>query len=156
MCYISWWNKQGDSYEFYLNYITYTDLSEVVGFSRKFIAKQLSGCCYRLKNDDMGNRHLYFNSPNSNFIKIPVEKVEILKDKDEMLIRVYILFDSYSDDVIYGLTNKKILSEIGYSATSKNNEVKLSNIIKQLEYMGLIKREIKFNGNNRYSIYYKN
>ena len=153
---MSWWNKTSSGYEFYLNYVTYKSLSENFNLSKTLIKKQLDLVSdYRFKEDGLGNRHLYMNTPTRNFIKVDNNIIKKLKDENEMVIRVYIFMQSYRTNKIIGLTHPKILGSIGYNSNSGSNESKLTESIKRLISMNLLRREMCYNGKNNYSIYYK-
>ena len=105
---------------------------------------------------DDNNRHIYFNSPNGNYVNIPNEICKKIIHMDEMGVRAFIYLYNYSSNDILGQTNSLILESIGYSASSSNNKFKLKKCIDELINLKLISRELYTNGVKKYYIYHNN
>lgn len=159
LCSNMFWNTYSDNeitrYEYILNYINIKDIVLVTGMCRQNLLKQLDKLPYRLKLDEFKDRHLMINSPAKNYIKVPLDRLSILIKEEEMTMRTYIYLYGFSYDIIYGVTNEKILENIGYGVTSSNNKSKLTKSINRLIELGIVKRDIESNGFKKYSIYYK-
>lgn len=159
MCSNMYWNIYSENeitrYEYILNYISIKDIVNISNISRQKILKQFEGNPYRLKIDESKNRHLMINSPIKNYIKMSLETLTQLINEEEMAIRTYIYLQGFSYDIIYGVTNEKVLENISYSSTSSNNKSKLTKCINRLIKLGFIRRDIESNGLKKYSIYHK-
>lgn len=85
------------------------------------------------------NKNLIFESPKENYTTIELVKILQLINLDEMDIRFYILLNSMESKVICNITQEGILNYIGYNGKSNNNKNKLTNSIRKLEKLKLIK-----------------
>lgn len=176
MCYISFWKyfKEVDDtqqrVEYNLKFYNITTISDLTTLSKNTVRNKLKQRPYRIKNnyyeidkdgrlleeyENTQTKFLYFNSPNSNYIKISLEELEIIKTLSEMEIRLFIFFKSFSSNEIIGQTQKKILEGIGYSSNSKSNEKTLRDSTNKLKELGLIETKLFSDGIKKYIIYYK-
>lgn len=149
-------NKEIERYEYKLQHIIISKLLEDIDISKSTYDRQMKNKLYRVKIDELNNRHLYINSPKGNYINIPNELCMKIIHMDEMGIRVFIYLYNYNSKDIFGQTNDLILESIGYSANSNNNKNKLSDNMKKLIDLGLISREMQSNGLKKFYIYHNN
>lgn len=174
LCYISFWEYDVDIngnkfIEYKLRQYNLSEISLMTGLSINTIKNRLSKLPYRDKLDSeqllngelMDNfkfrrkKHLYFNSPRSNYIKIDLNTLSKLLELEEFDIRLYILIYGYMYDTIRGLTQNSILEMIGFSSKSHNNFTKLTNSTNKLKELGLLDFKVESDGIKKYIIYYK-
>ena len=174
LCYISFWSYERDMseniiVEYKLHGYSLKEINKITELSINTIKDRLSKLPYRDKLDKeqllngelMDNfkfrrkKHLYFNSPKSNYTKISLEVLNKLISLDEFDIRLYVFIYGYMYDTIQGLTQKDILEMIGFSSKSHNNFTKLTNSTNKLKKIGLLDFKVESDGIKKYIIYYK-
>lgn len=155
--------------EYKLHGYSLKEINKITELSINTIKDRLSKLPYRDKFDKeqllngelMDNfkfrrkKHLYFNSPKSNYTKISLEVLNKLISLDEFDIRLYVFIYGYMYDTIQGLTQKDILEMIGFSSKSHNNFTKLTNSTNKLKKIGLLDFKVESDGIKKYIIYYK-
>ena len=177
MCHISFWKyfKEVDDtqqrVEYQLQFYNISKLEDLIGLSKSTIRNKFKQRPYRIRNnyyeidkegklleeyENTQTKFLYFNSPKSNYIKISLNELEVIKELSEMEIRLFIFLKSFSSNEIIGQTQKKILESIGYSPNSKSNEKILRDATNKLKELELIETKLFSDGIKKYIIYYKN
>lgn len=177
LCYIAFWNygmrddeKESKFVEYKLYKYSLKDISQITGISINTIKDKFEKPPYRDKfkiehldsNGELKDnfkfrrqKHIMFNSPKSNYLKIKLETIGKLITLDEFDIRLYILVYGYIYNEIRGLTQEKILEMIGYSSKSHNNFSKLTQSTSKLKELKLLDYKVESDGIKKYIIYYK-
>lgn len=125
------------------------------GLSTRTIKEKLNHKIYKIKEDELGDQHLYISKPIDNFIIVNRHHIENLLKLDEMSIRLYLLIYGWKYNKVDCLSQAMILDMIGYSGKSKVNKQKLTTARRVLEEMNLIKSEVIRNEDKENIIYYK-
>lgn len=125
------------------------------GLSTKTIKEKLNHKIYKIKEDELGDQHLYISKPIDNFIIVNRPHIESLLKLDEMSIRLYLLIYGWKYNKVDCLSQSMILEMIGYSSKSKVNKQKLTTARRTLEGMNFIKSKVIRNEDKENIIYYK-
>lgn len=177
LCYIAFWNygirddgTENKFVEYKLHKYSLKDISCLTGLSVNTIKDRFKKLPYRDKFelehlDNNGElmenfkfrrqKHIMFNSPKSNYLKINLDTIGKLITLDEFDIRLYILVYGYIYNEIRGLTQQTILEMIGYSSKSHNNFSKLTQSTSKLKELKLLDYKVESDGIKKYIIYYK-
>ena len=177
LCYISFWSYdvRMDNEKKYVEYkladYSLKEISYLSGLSVNTIKNRFDKLPYRSKLDNKQinssgeleenfrfnrKKHLMFNSPKANYLKIGLETISKLTTLEEFDIRLYVLVYGYIYNEIRGLTQEMILEMIGYSNKSHNNFSKLTKSTNKLKELGLLDYKVESDGIKKYIIYYKN
>ena len=173
LCDIAFWSYEEDNYnnkfiEYRLFNYNLTQMSKIFSISINTIKNKISKKPYRdknniyeldenmnLKKEYLYNRtkYLMFNSPKKEYTTINSKIIIKIKTLDEMTIRFYILLNSMKNKTIYNLSQKGILELIGYNGNSHNNRNKLTESVKTLEKLKLIKTESTYENSMKFLSY---